>query len=190
MVSLSQLLLPILLSAVLVFISSSLIHMVLKWHNTDYGKLSNEDEVRAAINRGSPAPGQYIMPWAMGPESLKDPEKQKRLIEGPIATVYLTAPGIPSMGPMLGQWFVLNLVVSVFVAYVASATLPNGTDYLKVFQVTGCTGFMAYAIGELPGAIWMGKPWRVAIKDAADGLIYGLMMGGAFGWLWPRMVAA
>lgn len=189
MVSLSQLLLPVVLSAVLVFISSSLIHMVLKWHNRDYGKLSNEDEVRAAINRGSPAPGQYIMPWAMGPEQCKEPEFQKKFAEGPIATVYLKATGMPKMGPMLGQWFVLNLVISFFVAYLASRTLPAGTPYLRVFQVTGCAGFLAYSMGEIPGAIWMGKPWSVTIKDVADGLIYGLMMGGAFGWLWPQVVA-
>ena len=52
MVTLQQLLFPILLSAVLVFVMSSLIHMVLKWHNTDYRKISNGDAVRAAISAG------------------------------------------------------------------------------------------------------------------------------------------
>lgn len=186
MVALSQLLWPILLSAVLVFIASSLIHMVLKWHNKDYGKLANEDEVRAAINRGTPAPGQYIMPWAMDPGAFKDEAFQKKFAEGPVAVVYLKAPGMPKMGPQLGQWFVFNLVVSVFVAYLASRTLPAGTEYLRVFQVAGTAGFLSYAMGEVPMAIWMGKPWSVAMKDVVDGLIYGLVIGGSFGWLWPR----
>ena len=43
MTFLAQLWMPIVLSAVLVFAASSLIHMVLKWHNADYRPLANED---------------------------------------------------------------------------------------------------------------------------------------------------
>jgi hypothetical protein len=100
--------------------------------------------------------------------------------------MYIKTPGVPKMGPQLGTWFGFNVVVSVFVAYIASRTLPQGTEYLRVFQVVGATGFVSYALGEIPLAIWMGKPWAVAFKDVLDGLIYGLLMGGAFGWLWPR----
>ncbi len=186
MVTLQQLLFPILLSAVLVFVMSSLIHMVLKWHNTDYRKFSNEDAVRAAISGGSASPGQYVLPWAQSMEECKTPEFEKKMLEGPIAMVWIKRPGPMKMGPQLGQWFVFNLLVSVFVAYLASRTLPAGTDYLRVFQVVGTVGFMTYGLGEIPMSIWMGKPWIVAAKEAADGLLYGLMMGGAFGWLWPR----
>lgn len=189
MVTLSQLLVPILVSAVLVFITSSLIHMVIKWHNKDYRKFSNEDEVRAAINRGSATPGQYVMPWAQSMEECKSPEFEKRQMEGPLATVWIKPAGPMKMAPMMIQWFVFNIVVAVFVAYVGSHTLPAGTSYLEVFRVTGCVGFMAYALGEIPMSIWMGKPWGVAIKEAVDGLIYGMMMGGAFGWLWPQVAA-
>ena len=56
MAMLAQLWLPIVLSAVGVFVASSLIHMLFKWHNRDYRKLPNEDAVRAAINAGQPAP--------------------------------------------------------------------------------------------------------------------------------------
>ena len=186
MVALAQLWVPILLSAVLVFVASSLVHMVLKWHNSDYGRLPNEDEVRAVLQKGSPAPGQYITPWAMDMKELGTPEMQKKFVDGPVGVFHLRKPGLPNMGPQLSQWFLFNVVVSVFVAYLASRTLPAGTPYLRVFQVTGAAGFMAYALGQLPAAIWMGKPWRVACKEAVDGLLYGLLMGGAFGWLWPR----
>lgn len=187
MVALTQLVLPILLSAVLVFVCSSLIHMVIKWHNKDYGKLSNEDAVRAAINAGSPTPGQYIIPHCMDPADFKNPDFQKKFTDGPVAVLYLKKPGLPGMGPQLGGWFVFNIVVSIFAGYVASAALPVGTEYSKVFQVVGTTGFIAYALGEIPPAIWMGKPWPVAIKESADGLLYGLVMGGTFGWLWPNV---
>ena len=42
MVSLADLWLPILLSAVLVFVASSLIHMVLGWHRHDFKGSSRE----------------------------------------------------------------------------------------------------------------------------------------------------
>ena len=79
-----------------------------------------------------------------------------------------------------------NLVVGLFAAYIASRTLPMGTEYLRVFQVVSTVGFLTYVGGDVPAAIWMGKPWSAVAKDALDGLIYGLLMGGAFGWLWPR----
>ena len=61
MVALTSLWLPVLVAAVLVFIASSIIHMVLGYHNTDYGKLPKEDDVTAALrpaearNRAEPA---------------------------------------------------------------------------------------------------------------------------------------
>ena len=90
------------------------------------------------------------------------------------------------MGLPLVLWFLFSLVVSFFVAYLASRTLSPGTPYLRVFRVAGTVSFLAYAGGAAPSAIWMGKPWRSAAKDLADGLVYGLVTAGAFGWLWPR----
>ena len=74
----------------------------------------------------------------------------------------LKRPGPPGMGPSLAQWFGFSLVVSFLVAYVACHALPAGAPYLKVFQIVGAVGFLAYAAGQLPAAIWMGKPWSVA----------------------------
>ena len=186
MVALAQLWLPILLSAVLVFVASSVVHMVIKWHNSDYSRLPNEEEVRAVFQKGGAAPGQYVVPWCMDMKEMANPDVQKKYTDGPVGMFYLLKPGLPSMGPLLGKWFGFNLVVSFFVAYVAAHTLPTGTEYLRVFQVAGATGFMAYALGVIPQSIWMGKPWRVAFKEMADGLLYGLVTAGTFGWLWPR----
>ena len=186
MASIPQLWLPILLSAILVFVASSLIHMVVKWHNPDYLRLANEDEVRAAIRKGNPAPGQYVLPHFSDMSDLKKPEAQQKYAEGPVGFLVLKANGPPTMGLALSLWFLFSVVVSGFVAYLASRTLPTGTPYLKVFRVAGAVSFLAYAAGAAPAAIWMGKPWRSATKDLADGLIYGLVTAGAFGWLWPR----
>jgi hypothetical protein len=186
MVSLGSLWLPIVLSAVLVFITSSLIHMVLKYHASDYQPLPNEDAVRSAIRAGNPKPAQYILPYCPGMKEMNSPEMQKKFVEGPVAVMNLRRPGPPGMGPSLGQWFVFSLIVSFLIAYIAAHTIPPGTPYLGVFRVVGAIGFLAYAAGQVPAAIWMGKPWSIASKEVIDGLLYGLVTAGTFGWLWPR----
>jgi len=186
MVSLGALWLPILLSAVLVFVLSSVIHMVLKYHAGDYRRLENEDAVRAAIRSGNPAPGQYVIPHVADMKLMDTPEVKQKFVEGPVAVMYLRRPGPPGMGPALGAWFLFSLAVSFFVAYVASHVFAPGAPYLEVFRIVGATGFLAYAAGQVPSAIWMGKPWSVTLKEMFDGLLYGLVTAGAFGWLWPR----
>jgi hypothetical protein len=185
MVSLGALWLPVLLSAVLVFVLSSVIHMVLGYHNRDYSPLPNEEAVRAAIRSGNPEPKQYIIPYC-DPKAMGSPEMKRKFAEGPVAVLNLKPSGAFTMGPNLIQWFVFALAVSFFVAYIASRALPAGSEYLRVFQVVGAVAFLAYAAGQLPAAIWMGKPWAVAWKEVFDGLVYGLATAGVFGWLWPR----
>ena len=184
--SLGALWLPVVLSAVLVFVLSSIIHMVLKYHNRDYRKLPNEDAVRAALRAGSPEPRQYVIPYCAEMKEMESPEMRQKFIDGPVGVLNLRRPGPPTMGPMLLQWFVYTLVVSLFVGYVAAHAIPPGTSYLDVFRIVGAVGFLAYAAGQVPAAIWMGKPWAVAGKEVFDGLLYGLVTAGTFGWLWPR----
>ena len=87
MVSLGSLWLPILVSSVLVFIASSIIHMVLKYHNKDYTRLPNEDAVRAAIRTGNPPPAQYIIPYCSGPKDMEREEVKQKFIDGPVAVI-------------------------------------------------------------------------------------------------------
>jgi hypothetical protein len=178
--------LPIVLSAVLVFVLSAIIHMVLKYHNSDYKKLPNEDAARAAIRSGNPEPRQYIIPYAAEMKECASPEMQQKFAEGPVGVLYLRRPGPPTMGPALTQWFLFTLMVSLFVAYVAVVTIPPGAEYLHVFRIVGATAFLAYALGQIPASIWMGKPWAVATKEVFDGILYALVTAGTFGWLWPR----
>jgi hypothetical protein len=178
--------LPIVLSAVLVFVASAIIHMVLKYHNRDYKGLPNEDAVRAALRAGNPEPRQYIIPYCADMKDMESPEMQQKYIEGPVGVLNLMRPGRPTMGPMLLQWFLFILVVSFFLGYLAAITIEPGAQYLRVFRVVGVAGFLAYAAGQVPAAIWMGKPWAVAWKEVFDGLVYGLITAGTFGWLWPK----
>lgn len=155
--------------------------MALKYHNADYKKFPNEDEVRAAIGKGSAPPGMYILPWAMGSENMKDPAVQEKFKQGPVAVTYIRPNGMWQMGTLLGQWFAYLLIIAFFVAYIACHTLAPGASYLAVFRVVGAIGFLAFAGARPQTAIWWGEPWSVNTKDIIDGLIYGCVMAGTFG---------
>jgi hypothetical protein len=186
MVAWSQLIVPILVSAALVFVASSVIHMVLKLHNPDYRKLANEDEVRAAIRKGGAGPGQYIVPHCLDGKEACTPEMAQKFAEGPNAVLYVRANGPMKLGPFLGQWVLYSVLVSCLAAYVARATLTPGVEYLRVFQVVGVSAWLAYAWQGPSDSIWKGKPWAITVRGMFDGLVYALLTAGAFGWLWPK----
>ncbi len=54
--------LAILLSAVFVFLASSVVHMALSIHAGDYQKLPNEDAVLDGLREAKVTPGQYMFP--------------------------------------------------------------------------------------------------------------------------------
>jgi hypothetical protein len=186
MVSLGALWLPVLLSAVLVFIVSALVHMVLKYHNSDYTRIPNEEAIRSAIRAASPPPAQYIIPYCPEMNEMQTPEMKQKFTEGPVAMLNVMRPGVPSMGRPLTQWFIFSLVLSFFIAYIASHAIPAGAPYLQVFRIVGAIGFLAYGAATAPPSIWMGKPWKITWKEMFDALLYGLVTAGTFGWLWPR----
>lgn len=185
MVSLASLWVPIVVSAVIVFIASSILHMVLPLHRSDYRPLPDEDKIAAAIRTANVRPGLYMVPWVTHKE-MNSPATQEKLKQGPVGTMAIRPNGPIVMPKLLGQWFVFCLIINFFVAYLTSRTLGPGTDYLRVFQVAGTAGFMAYGLSQLMNSIWKGQPWGVTIKEVVDGLIYGLLTAGTFGWLWPR----
>ncbi len=185
MVPVTALWLPILVSAVLVFIVSSLIHMVLKYHKSDYGQVPGEDAVMASLRSHAIPPGDYVMPYASDPKEMQTPEYQEKQRQGPQMVVTVLPNGPISMGSSLAQWFGLSLVIGVFAAYVAGRALGPGADYMEVFRFTGTTALAGYSLGLLQASIWMGKSWATTMKSVFDGLIYALVTAGVFGWLWP-----
>lgn len=183
--SLLSLWLPIVLSAVCVFFASSLLHMVLPLHKKDYRGFDHEDEVRAALRKGISGPGHYIIPYATSNAEASSPEMKAKYEEGPVVMANVLAPGGFHMGKTLGTWMLFCLVSGVFVAYVASFTVDAGSDYLRVFRVAGTVAFCIYALGEPVQSIWRGQPWSNTLRSVFDGLVYALLTGGVFGWLWP-----
>ena len=154
MVSLTALWLPIVLSAVAIFIASSIIHMVFKYHNAEYSQLPDEDGVLAAMRSAKTSPGFYSVPYAGDMKEMGSPEMIEKYKAGPVGTVNINPSGTPEMGKLLAQWFVYTLLVGFFAAYIASRTLGPGTHYLQVFRVVGATTFMGYAFAYLSDGVW------------------------------------
>jgi hypothetical protein len=186
MVPISALWMPILLSAVIVFVASSILHMVLPYHKSDYRKLPEEDRVVDTLRAAGVTPGPvYHFPHTTH-KDMKSPEVAEKFKRGPVGLLTVIPSGPPAMGKYLGLWFVYCIVVSVLVAIVAGTTLRPGTSYLLVFHLTGLAAFLAYGVGQLQDSIWKGQTWGVTFKHVVDGLIYALLTAGTFGWLWPR----
>jgi hypothetical protein len=127
-----------------------------------------------------------MMPHAGGSAGMKTPEFKARFAKGPVGIMTIMKTGDWNMGQALVQWFIYLLVVGVFTAYIAGRALPRGTDYLHVFRIVGATSFLAYALALWQDSIWYKKKLSTTIKNTIDGLIYGLMTAGTFGWLWPK----
>lgn len=184
MVPLASLWLPILVSAVLVYIASSIVWMFLPHHKKDWSQLPGEAGLLEAMRRAGVARGQYRFPFC-DPKD-KSPETVKKMADGPRGTMIVWPPGPMSMGKQLGTWFVYLLFISMSVAYLSGLVLPAGVPYRTVFRVAGTAAILSYAAALIPNAIWWGKSWSSTLKEVVDGVVYGLLTAGVFGWLWPR----
>jgi hypothetical protein len=185
MTFIADLWMPILLATVLVFVASAIIHMGPFWHRSEFPQLPDQDRMQDALRPFGLKPGEYMLPK---PKEMKDcnaPEFVEKLKRGPVLVMTVMPSGPMSMSKPLAQWFVYVLLVSVFCAYLAQAVLPAGAPYLHVFRVAGTAAFLSYAVGLWQQSIWYHRPWSTTIRHTLDGLIYGCLTGGAFGWLWP-----
>jgi hypothetical protein len=186
MTGFSALWLPIVVSAVFVFVASSVIHMASPWHKTDFPKLANEDQVMEALRGLSIPPGDYFVPRPGSREELRSKAFVDKVNRGPVAVFTVMPNGQMSMGRNLAMWFVYCVVVSFFAAYVAGRALPPRSPYPQAFRFVGATAFIGYTLALWQMSIWYRRAWTTTIKATVDGLIYALLTAGVFGWLWPR----
>ena len=186
MVPVMSLWLPIILSAALVFVASSIIHMVLPYHRSDWRKLPNEEATMEALRRLNIPPGDYLAPRPASAQAMKDPDFLARMKAGPVVVMTVRPGGPPSMGRSLALWFAYALIVGVFAAYISGRALAPGTRYAEVFRFAGCTAFLAYSLALLQNSIWYWRNWGATLRSMFDGLVYGLLTGAMFAWLWPR----
>jgi hypothetical protein len=185
MTGLSTLWMPILLSAVLVFVGSSILHMVVPWHKSDFRTLPGEDEMLDAFRASAVPPGDYLAPRPSRGEGMRSPEFMEKMKRGPVL-VLTVIPGGGSFATNLVLWFAYAVVISFFAAYVAGRALAPGADYLQVFRFAGATAFIGYSAALWQNSIWYRRSWFTTFKQTVDGLIYGMLTAGTFGWLWPR----
>jgi hypothetical protein len=185
-VSLTSLWMPMLLSAVLVFFASFLVHMVLPFHHNDFQKLPSEDQVMDALRKFNIPPGDYMTPKPSGPSAMKDPAHLEKMNKGPVAVMTIMPSGPWNMGPQLLQWFIFTVVVSLFAGYLTSRALQPGAPYLEVSRFASTVAFVGYSLAQWPMTIWYKRSIGTTIRGTIDGLFFGLLTGGAFGWLWPR----
>jgi hypothetical protein len=186
MVPISSLWIPILLSAVIVFFASFILHMVLQYHRNEFKKLPNEESVIEAMRSANIQPGFYAFPHHIGPKEMKSPEAIEKFKRGPVGFLTTIPNGPPAMGKNLVLWFSYCILIGIFVAYLTGRTTAPGAEYMSVFRLAGTIAFLGYGIGYILDSIWKGQPWSGTIKHLIDGLIYGLLTAGSFGWLWPK----
>lgn len=184
MISMAGLWLPVLVAAIAVFIASSLIHMVFKWHNSDYRRLDNEADVLAALRTRLPAPGQYTFPHCTDMKAMQEADMQAKYNTGPVGLLTILPNGAPRIGRSLGQWFALNLVIAALAAGVARHVLGDSNAH-NAAHLAAILTFLTYAGGSIQSGIWMGKGWGSVLKDQLDALIYAIASGLVFLWLWP-----
>lgn len=188
MVGIFALWLPIVLAAVAVFITSSVLHMVFTHHNSDHNQVPDEDGVMGALRPFNLAPGDYAMPSTGGDHKATKTEMfQRKLDQGPLVIMTVMPKGsfTDMMGKTLGVWFLFLLLVSFMVAYATELAMGPGAEYMEVFRFSGTVAFGFYALGGWPQSIWYKASWVTTLKNTADAFLYGLMTAGVFGWLWP-----
>jgi hypothetical protein len=185
MLGLAELWLPILVSGVLVFVVSSVIHMVIPIHKGDYAKLPAEDSFRAAMRAQGVPRGTYMFPHCGSVKEMGTAEHLAKMTEGPVGVLTVLPNGPPAMGKCLVQWFLFGLLVCTFTGYLTGLSTSAGASYMDVFRRAGTAALLGFAVFPLTDSIWKGVRWQVSAKYVFDGVIYALTAAGVFGWLWP-----
>src|SRR5262245_12267934 len=186
MVGLSAVWMPILVSAVFVFITTMIVHMIPGWHQGDMAAVPGEDKVMETLRGLNLQPGEYRFPYGNTTKEMEAPAFVEKMKAGPVGTMTIRPSGELPFGKIMGLWFLYVLVIAVFAGYLTSRTRAPDAAFLEVFRVSGTVAFCCYAVAHWQNWIWWGKSTRMTVTYSVDGLLYALVTGATFGWLWPR----
>jgi len=185
MPSFAALWLPIVVSAVAIFVLSSVMHMVLPWHKSDYPRVANEDALMDALRPLAIPPGEYLVPRPQNMQDLKSPAFLEKMNAGPVFILRMLPNGLRPMSGPLFQWFIYLLVVDAFAAHIAQFVAP-GAGMHRIFHVVALTSLLGYAAALWQMTIWYRRSAWITFKSTIDGLIYAIVTGLVFVWLWPK----
>jgi hypothetical protein len=186
MVGLSALWMPIVVSSVFVLIALLIIHGLVGWHKADMAAIPGEAKFLETLRGLNAPPGDYRFPHGVTVAEMTAPEFVAKMNQGPVGIMTIWPNGEINMSKLLGLWFSYSIFVGVFIAYITGHTRPAGAPYLEIFRVSGAVAFCSYALAHWQNWIWWGKSLRFTVTNTLDGIIYALIIGGTFGWLWPR----
>ena len=186
MVGLSALWIPIVVSAVFVFIALAIIHGMLGWHKGDMAAVPGEAKVMETLRGLNVQPGDYRFPFSNSVDEMKTPQWDEKMKQGPVGIMSISPSAPINMGKMFGQWFIYSLFIAVLAAYITGSTHGLGAPFLEVFRVSGILTFCCYVVALWQNWIWWGQGTRFTVTNSLDGIIYALITGATFGWLWPH----
>lgn len=186
MVQLTALWMPILVSAVFVFIALALIHMIPGWHQGDMMAVPAEDKVMETLRSLNVQPGEYRFPYGNTTKEMEAPAFVEKMKTGPVGTMLIRPSGELNMGKMFGLWFVYSVFIAVLAAFITGHTQGPGTPFVGVFCVSALVAFSCYSVAHWQNWIWWGKSTRFTLTYSVDGLVYAIVTGATFGWLWPK----
>lgn len=177
---LSTLWMPILLSAVFVWIASFLTHMVLPHHKGEWKGLP--DEAKAADAMAGVGAGRYMIPYG-DMKDFKTPEFEEKMKRGPNGIVVIW-PGPVNMGQNLVLTLLFYVLVGVIIAFLGSKALTGAEAYMDRFTFVAVAAFAAHGLGWMSYFIW----YRIGsfVPNLFDAILYALVTAGTFAWLWPK----
>lgn len=181
-----SLLLPIVVSAIAVFVLTMIIHMT-PWHRSDHIKLPDEDGVMQALRPFNIPPNDYVVPHPGTGDYMKSPEYDAKRAAGPVMIVTVAPSGPWKIGKMMGLWLLFAVVVSASVACVVGTIVPPGGHTHAVFHYVAVITFLTYAMGAAPLSIWYNRKWSTTFRNAVDALLYALATGWILSMMWPKM---
>lgn len=194
-----ELWLPIVLSAIAVWIASALAWTALPHHKKDFVKLPDESGFITHLRALNIPPGNYAIPMCSHGKGGMSEEAKRCMVEGPLGMLSLFK--VPAkMGKNMILSFCVYLAISITLAYLAWVALGTpgagslggvagiesrpGPTFGQVFQITGTAGILAYCFSHIPSGIWFGAARRAIIFNIIDGVVFGCITGAIFAWLW------
>lgn len=187
LISISELWLAILIAGLLCWVTSALIHMLLKYHNSDYKELPSEDVVASALKENSVAPALYTVPYCSDMKKMGEELMQKKFNDGPVAMITVMPNGMPPMGKLFVQQVLFFIFGSFLIGYLATLSIQGNTEFMAVFSHVFVASFLTYGWAQIPYSIWMGQPWSNCVRYLIDALIYAAVTAGTFAFLWPSL---